>query len=146
MKKYLEIAHNTLIQKGFSLNIMTYTGIHDYCYEGRVSIPQVQQGFVDVIFGFNEVPFFEPPTIYLANRPPPLDKFWPNIEKPENGLHKLCVFDTTTHKLEPYAIEEVIEIYLKRVKDIVARSPEDRFDALKQRQQHIFQEIFLATL
>ncbi len=131
MKKYLEIAHNTLIQKGFSLNIMTYTGIHDYCYEGRVSIPQVQQGFVDVIFGFNKVPFFEPPTIYLANRPPPLDKFWPNIEKPENGLHKLCVFDATTHKLEPYAIEEVIEIYLKRVKDIVARSPEDRLEAFK---------------
>tara|TARA_B100000700_G_scaffold155730_1_gene172915 strand:- start:2073 stop:3788 length:1716 start_codon:yes stop_codon:yes gene_type:complete len=131
MNKYLELAHNTLIQKGFSLNIMTYSGVHDYCYVGKVDIPQVQQGYVDVLFGFNEAPFFDPPSVYLVSRPSPLDEFWPNIEKPKNGLHKLCIFDTTTHKLEPYAIEEVIDIYLKRVKGIVARNSKERLEAFK---------------
>ncbi len=125
------LAHNALVKRGLSLVLMEYQKLHQYCYRGRVTIPQIPQGFLNVVFGFNSAPFFEAPCVYITERPIPLDGFWPNIEVAQHGLHKLCVFDDTTHTLEPYAIEAVIETYLNRVKEVVTRNTEDRVESFK---------------
>ena len=142
MMDYQAMAHNALIKRGFSLILMKYQKLHRYCYCGKVNIPQIPQGFLNVVFWFTNTPFFEAPCVYIKERPFPIDSFWPNIEVEQHGLHKLCIFDETTHKLEPYAIEAVIELYLNRVKEIVTRNTEDRIESFKSEVSAYFNCIY----
>jgi molybdopterin/thiamine biosynthesis adenylyltransferase len=121
--------NNYLITKGFRRNARCDQ--HKFVYLGAIDAPFLTRANkkLGIMIGFNDVPMFEKPVIYLTERPAPLDNLCVHLENAveyhSTNIHPICILDNEAKQIDPYQPEGTIEAFLKITAEILKRSQEN---------------------
>jgi molybdopterin/thiamine biosynthesis adenylyltransferase len=103
---------------------------HKFVFLGEIECTFLERDVkkLGVMIGFNELPMFEKPNLYLTERPAPLDRLCVHIENASKyhstDIYPICILDSEAKQIDPYQPEGTLEALLSIASDILKRSQE----------------------